>query len=118
MTVRDSSSRSLASLADMAEAQGYTAKQVHLPETILGHDVALSLGHVGQRGRAHVRNAPDITFHRDRTLQAGKGCGAVDLRKGTKEEPPDHAAASQDEKCQEPTDDAQHDSQQEPSKKV
>jgi len=44
------------------------AEQIHLPEAVLCHDVALRFGHVSQRRSADVRNAPDVAIDGNRTL--------------------------------------------------
>ena len=98
-------------------AAGDSAKQVHLPETVLRHDIALGFRHVGERRCADVGDAPDVAVNRDLILQAGERSGAVHLRKRVKEEPPREAATDEDKKCQEPSKDAERDSQQEPSEK-
>ena len=96
---------------------GDAAEQIHLPQAILRHDVALGFGHVGERGGANVRDAPDVAVDGDLILQPGERGGAVDLRQGTEEKPPGQAATGKDQKSQKPTEDAECESQREPSKK-
>ena len=74
------------------------AEQIHLPEAVLGHDVALGFGHVGQRRGADMRDAPDVAIDGNRVLQTWKRSGAVDLRKGAKKKPPCETAADENEK--------------------
>src|SRR5205085_2180008 len=61
----------------------HPAQQIHLPEPILRHDVALRLGHVFDGGGADVGDAPAIAFDDHVFLQARKINVAVELRKRT-----------------------------------
>jgi hypothetical protein len=84
-------------------ATSNAAEEVHLPETVLRHDVALGFRHIGERGCADVRDAPDVAVNGDLILQAGqRGC-AVHLRERAKKKPPCKAATDESEKCQKPT---------------
>jgi hypothetical protein len=98
-------------------ATGDAAEKVHLPETVLGHDVALGFGHVGKRRCANVGDAPGIAIDGDLMLQARQSSGAVNLRKRPEKEPPCKTAADKDDKSQKPADDAERYSQQVSSKK-
>lgn len=81
----------------------YAAEEVHLPEAILRHDVALGFGHVRKRGSADVRNAPDVAVDRNLILQAGERGGSVHLGERSKEKPPREAASNENKESQEPT---------------
>ena len=80
-----------------------SAQEVHLPETILGHDVTLGFGHIAEGGCADVGDAPYVALDSDLILQARKRSGAVHLWERTEEKPPCKAATEENEKCQEPT---------------
>ena len=98
-------------------ATGNAAEEIHLPEAVLSHDVALRFRHIGEGSGADMGDAPGVAFDYDLGLQAGKGSGAVQLRERTKEEPPGEAAGYENEQSQNPTDDAQEQSQKVASKK-
>ena len=67
---------------------GGAAQQIHLPEAILRHDVALGLREIFHRGGADVGHAPEVTVDGDLVLQTGQGSAPVDLRQGAVDIPP------------------------------
>jgi len=95
-------------------ASGHAAEEIHLPKAILGHDVALRFRHVRERRSAYVRDSPDVAVHGHLRLQTRERCGAVQLRKRTEEEPPNQAAAHDENQGQKPADDAKSESQAKP----
>ncbi len=68
-------------------------QQIHLPEPILRHDVALRFGHVFDGTRANVRDAPVIALDDYVLLQTGKINVAVELRQRAINETPKNGAA-------------------------
>ncbi len=57
-----------------------TAEEIHLPQAILRHDVALGFREVLYGCGANVRDAPAIPFDGDFLAEAGQGSAAIDLR--------------------------------------
>ena len=57
-------------------------RAVHLPEAVLGGDVALGDDEVVERGGADVGDAVGVALDGDGSGEAGDGEGAVELREG------------------------------------
>ncbi|HZC66781.1 MAG TPA: hypothetical protein VE545_09425, partial [Candidatus Dormibacteraeota bacterium] len=72
-----------------------TAKEIHLPQAILGHDVAFGFDHVFYGAGVDVWDAPNVAFDGDVLLQAKNLNGTVKLREGAINEPPGNAANEQ-----------------------
>ena len=98
-------------------ATGYAAEEIHLPEAVLSHDVALGLRHIGEGSGADVGDAPGVTLDDDLSLQTRKRSGAIQPGERTEEEPPGEAAGYENKQSQNPTDDTQEQSQKVASKK-
>jgi len=69
------------------------AEQIHLPETVLRHYVALCFDQISEAGCANMRDAPDVAFDSYVGFESGKGKRAVNLRERPVNEPPKAEAA-------------------------
>ncbi len=82
-------------------------KQIHLPESVLGHYVALRFDQISETGCANVRDAPDVALDSYFSFQSGKGKRAVNLWERPINEPPKAEAAQKQNDRDDPTKDAQ-----------
>ena len=78
-------------------AARHAPQQVHLPQAVLRHDVALRLDHVFSGTGADVRDAPAVAIHAHFAVQAIYGDGSVHLRQRPVSEPPDARARGNDQ---------------------
>jgi hypothetical protein len=69
-----------------------STEEIHLPQTVLGHDVALSFDHVFHGICADVRDAPVVALDDDVLLEARESDGAVEPGKRAIDEPPESCA--------------------------
>src|SRR5208283_4678482 len=90
---------------------GDPPQQIHLPQAVLGPDVALGFRQVFDRSGAAVRHAPIITLHSDAGLQAGERRGAIQLGKRAINEPPDGGGEGEDHNGEEPKEKTEDDAQ-------
>src|SRR5260370_3393578 len=86
-------------------------KEIHLPEPVLRHDVALRFGEIFYRGGPNVRNAPLVTFDGDLVPETGQGSAAVDLRQRAVDEPPSTGPKSNNKDGRDPEDNPKNGSQ-------
>ena len=84
---------------------GSTAKQIHLPEAVLRHDVALGLREVFHGCGTDVRNAPEVTFDGNLVLETGQGNAAVNLRQRSVDIPPGCGAGRNHKNGKDPVED-------------
>jgi len=97
---------------DLGElAASYSAQQIHLPQTVLGHDIALRFDHIFYGTRADMRNAPTISFDKHVLLQTGYADRALQLRKWPVHEPPHHRGNDDKDQGDKPGQEPQEESQ-------
>jgi hypothetical protein len=87
------------------------AEEIHLPEAILRHNVALGFRQVFYGCGADVRHAPAIPFDGDFLAEAGEGSAASDLRERAVDEPPGNGGGRNYENGEDPVEDSKNDSQ-------
>jgi hypothetical protein len=87
------------------------AKEIHLPEAILRHDVALGFREVFYGCGADVRDAPVITFDGDFLAETGEGSAPIDLRQRAVDKPPGYRGRRNYENGEDPVEDSKNDSQ-------
>ncbi len=67
---------------------GHAAEQIHLPEAVLRHDVALRFREIFHGRGPDVRHSPAITFDGGFLLETGQGRAPVELWQRTVDKPP------------------------------
>ena len=86
-------------------------QQIHLPQPVLSHNVALRFGEILDRCGANVRHAPAIAVDNNFLLKPGKGNAAVELWQGAVNEPPYDHASGNDDHDESPEENSENDSQ-------
>ncbi len=95
-------------------AAGDAAQQIHLPEAILGHDVALRLGQIFDGIGANVRDAPAVAVDGHFFLQTGQRRAAIQLRQRLVDQPPNESASENQNNPKDPKHNPQNRSQTNP----
>ncbi len=90
------------------------AQQIHLPETVLGHDVALGLGQVFDGIGANVRHAPAVALDDHFFLQTRQRRAAIQLRQRLVHQPPNESASENQNNPKDPQQNPQNRSQTNP----
>ena len=96
----------------------HSSQHIHLEQPVLRHHIPLRFRHVRKRTRANVRNPPNIALNSHFFLQTRQGSRSIHLWQRSYQQPPRHSTNDGDQNSQDPTGNAQQDSQIISSKKM